>query len=146
MSVKDNGIVKTPVRSILRLEGALLLLALIAAYWFLRANWILFIVLILSPDLAMLGYLRGTRVGAWRYNAFHTVVGPVLLGAVSIRFHNFVPVAIIWAAHIAMYRALGYGLKYEDSFGHTHLGMIGRVSNRRIESHVRPRQARRSAA
>lgn len=128
MNAKSDGTVLQPVRTILRLEGALLLLALVVAYWYSHANWILFIVLILSPDLAMLGYLRDTRIGAWCYNAVHTVAGPVLLGAASIRYHNLVPLAIIWAAHIAMDRALGYGLKYEDSFGHTHLGMIGKMS------------------
>jgi hypothetical protein len=130
--VKSDGVVLEPVRAILRLEGALLLLALVAAYWFFHANWILFIVLILSPDLAMLGYLRNARIGAWCYNAFHTVVGPLLLGAVSIRFHNLLPLAIIWAAHIAMDRAFGYGLKYEDSFGHSHLGMIRKASPRSL--------------
>jgi hypothetical protein len=126
--VKSGGVVLPPVRRILQLEGALLLLALIAAYWRLHANWIVFVVLLLFPDLAMLGYLRGTRLGAWCYNAFHTFSGPLLLGVLSIRFAMLVPLAIIWAAHIAMDRALGYGLKYEDSFGHTHLGMIGRNS------------------
>jgi hypothetical protein len=31
-----------------------------------------------------------------------------------------------WAFHVAVDRALGYGLKYPDSFAHTHLGWIGR--------------------
>jgi hypothetical protein len=123
MSVKGDGVVVQPVRAILQLEDLLLLVALIAAYWFIRANWVLFIVLLLAPDIAMFGYLRGTRVGAWCYNAFHTLIGPLVLGGLSVRFPYLVPLAIIWAAHIAMDRALGFGLKYEDSFGHTHLGM-----------------------
>jgi hypothetical protein len=35
-------------------------------------------------------------------------------------------IAIIWLAHIGFDRALGYGLKYSDGFGFTHLGRIGR--------------------
>ncbi|MDD9911252.1 MAG: DUF4260 family protein, partial [Ahrensia sp.] len=35
-------------------------------------------------------------------------------------------IALIWAAHISGDRALGYGLKYESNFKHTHLGKIGR--------------------
>ncbi|HJU52615.1 MAG TPA: DUF4260 family protein, partial [Acidimicrobiia bacterium] len=31
-----------------------------------------------------------------------------------------------WLAHIGLDRFLGYGLKYADAFGHTHLGEIGR--------------------
>jgi hypothetical protein len=39
---------------------------------------------------------------------------------------NWKLAAIILFAHISMDRALGYGLKYEDSFHHTHLGIIGK--------------------
>jgi hypothetical protein len=124
--VKGDGVVVQPVRAILRFEALLILASLIAAYWFLHANWIVFVVLLLTPDLAMLGYLRSNRIGAWCYNALHTLVGPVVLGACSIFVHMLAPLAVIWAAHIAMDRACGYGLKYEDSFGHTHLGMIGK--------------------
>jgi hypothetical protein len=33
---------------------------------------------------------------------------------------------LIWCAHIGLDRAIGYGLKYGASFGHTRLGRIGR--------------------
>lgn len=36
--------------------------------------------------------------------------------------------ATIWCAHIGFDRALGYGLKYAEGFGFTHLGRIGRKS------------------
>jgi hypothetical protein len=124
--MNGDGVVVQPVRSILRLEALLILMALIAAYWSLHANWIVFVALLLSPDLAMLPYLHDARIGAWSYNAFHTLVGPVVLGAFSVFVHPLAPFAVIWAAHIAMDRTCGYGLKYEDSFDHTHLGMIGR--------------------
>ena len=32
---------------------------------------------------------------------------------------------MIWAAHIGIDRALGFGLKYPDAFSSTHLGGIG---------------------
>ena len=35
-------------------------------------------------------------------------------------------VAAIWVAHIAMDRALGYGLKLPTGFTDTHLGKIGK--------------------
>ncbi len=34
-------------------------------------------------------------------------------------------VAAVWTAHIAMDRALGYGLKLSTGFSDTHLGRIG---------------------
>jgi hypothetical protein len=120
-----GGSVLKPVRTILQFEATLTLAALIAAYWFIHANWVVFIVLLLSPDVAMLGYLRDTRFGARCYNAFHTFAAPLIVAALSLKFPMLLPFSLIWAAHIAMDRALGYGLKYSDSFSHTHLGLIG---------------------
>lgn len=99
------------VKIILRTEAVLVLLALLFVYWRMHASWVVFLVFLLAPDLLMVGYLKGTRIGAWCYIM---VVQPW-----------FATVAVIWAAHIAFDRALGYGLKYSDSFQHTHLGMIG---------------------
>lgn len=124
--MKSDGVVVQPVRAILRFEALLLFASLLAAYWFLHANWIVFAVLLLTPDLAMLPYLRSQRIGAWCYNTFHSLAGPIILGVCSVFVHRLAPFAVIWAAHIAMDRACGYGLKYEDSFGHTHLGMFGK--------------------
>jgi hypothetical protein len=36
-------------------------------------------------------------------------------------------IALIWAVHIGVDRALGYGLKQADAFEITHLGPIGRA-------------------
>ncbi|MFO7892188.1 MAG: DUF4260 family protein [Longimicrobiales bacterium] len=33
--------------------------------------------------------------------------------------------AAVWAAHIGMDRALGFGLKGPDAFQQTHLGWVG---------------------
>jgi Domain of unknown function (DUF4260) len=33
---------------------------------------------------------------------------------------------LVWLAHIGADRLLGYGLKYDDNFQHTHLGQLGR--------------------
>ena len=122
-----GGYVRDPVRTVLRIEALVVLVALVALYWRAHASWLLFVVLLLTPDVAMLGYLRGTRVGAWSYNAFHTYVAPVVCLGASLYVPLLFPIAIVWAAHIAMDRALGYGLKYEDAFQHTHLGIIGKT-------------------
>jgi hypothetical protein len=42
--------------------------------------------------------------------------------------------ALVWFAHIGMDRALGYGLKYDDAFTHTHLGIIGASKTRTLPS------------
>jgi hypothetical protein len=125
MRAAEAGCVQQPLRSILRLEALLALIGLTIFYYSLHANWFLFAILLLAPDIAMLGYLKGTRVGAWSYNALHTFVGPLVAAGLSITIPLLLPIAIVWAAHIALDRALGYGLKYADAFGHTHLGAIG---------------------
>jgi hypothetical protein len=35
-------------------------------------------------------------------------------------------VGLVWLAHLALDRLMGYGLKYHDYFEHTHLSMIGK--------------------
>jgi hypothetical protein len=115
------------IRWILRCEGAVLLVALCCAYAALHGSWWVFLAALLLPDLAMVGYLRGTRIGAACYNAAHSYVLPIALAAGALRYPMLGIPAIIWAAHIAFDRALGYGLKYGDAFTHTHLGPIGKA-------------------
>jgi hypothetical protein len=114
-----------------RLEG--LALAIISAVLYARtgASWWLFAALWLLPDLSMLGYLRTPCIGARVYNAFHSYVPPATLALFAFLAHTsalLVPLALIWANHIAVDRALGYGLKYADGFGWTHLGRLGKSS------------------
>ncbi|MGH9560491.1 MAG: DUF4260 family protein [Terracidiphilus sp.] len=49
-----------------------------------------------------------------------------MIAAFLLHVHGFMPVALIWANHIGVDRMLGYGLKYGDGFGYTHLGRIGK--------------------
>ena len=107
----------------LRAEAALLAAATLWAYHQFGAGWGFFALLILAPDLCMLGYLAGPRVGAVCYNLVHSLVGPGLLAAVSLAAGQDLPLSLslIWAAHIAIDRAIGYGLKYASGFHRTHL-------------------------
>jgi hypothetical protein len=75
----------------------------------------------------MFGYLINNKVGARSYNALHNATFPTLLIAfgliIDIEWISIL--GICWTFHIAVDRALGYGLKHEESFAHTHLGKIG---------------------
>ena len=106
----------------LRLEG--LAIAAVSAVLYARvgAGWGLFAALFLVPDLSFLGYLLGPKVGAACYNAMHGLLGPAVLALVP----GGLPYALIWFAHIGVDRALGYGLKYQQGFAFTHLGLVGR--------------------
>jgi hypothetical protein len=114
--------------AILRLEGAVILS--LAAFLYVRGDggWLLFVLLLLVPDVGMIGYSAGPKVGAITYNALHTTAGPAALVVAGILGESSVgvSVALVWFAHIGIDRALGYGLKRTSGFRDTHLGRIGR--------------------
>ena len=114
--------------TLLRTEWLAVLAAAVWGYALTDASWVLFALLLFAPDLAMLGYLRGPRVGAAVYNAAHTYGGPVGLAALASAagWALGLPLALVWAAHIGLDRALGYGLKLPTGFHDTHLGTIGK--------------------
>jgi len=120
-------------RLVLRIEAAVVFVAGLAAYAWQGGSWSWFALLFLLPDLSMLGYLGGPRLGAGLYNAAHSYVAPAALAALALAGHAQFPLlgAIIWIAHIGLDRLLGYGLKYSTAFGDTHLGRIGRAHAQR---------------
>lgn len=121
----DTPVTGTP-RLILRLEGLIILAASLAAYTHLGAHWGIFAFLFLGPDLSMLAYLAGPRVGAALYNAAHTYVAPALIAGVMLLLDVKIwPLNVIWVAHIGCDRMLGFGLKYSSAFRDTHLGPLG---------------------
>jgi len=118
-----------PVRATLRLEGAAAFAAAAAALYHANGfSWVWFAVLFLAPDLSMLAYLAGSRVGAFAYNVAHTyaIALPLALAGFFAREPFILAAALIWIAHIGFDRALGYGLKLAG-FHDTHLGPIGRA-------------------
>jgi hypothetical protein len=111
---------------LLRIEEAVLLILTLFAYQHLHASWLLFAILFLPPDLFMLGYLINPRIGAATYNLAHTLAVPFILVLDGYIEHwpLTTAIALIWTAHIAFDRLLGYGLKYPTFFKDTHLQHI----------------------
>lgn len=128
----ETGFPPFEVRTLLRIEGAVLLAAAVAAFYVLDGNWWLFAGLILAPDLAMLGLLAGPKVGGRVYNLAHTTTLPALLGGIAWASGEMwlLPFALIWLSHIGLDRAVGYGLRYPELDHATHLGWIGKVRKR----------------
>ena len=114
-------------RQFLRVEGLAVLAAALAVYFALDGPVWLLVVLALAPDLSMLAYLAGARVGSLGYNLFHTYALPLALGGLGVWLDATlaVLVAAVWAGHIGADRFFGYGLKFESGFGDTHLSTRG---------------------
>jgi Domain of unknown function (DUF4260) len=112
--------------AMLRVEGATMLTGSVLLYWTGGGSWWLFALLLLTPDLSMLGYLVGPRVGAVVYNVFHSYPLPAALGLVGLFVEAplAVSVALVWFAHIGMDRLMGYGLKYPTDFKDTHMQRV----------------------
>ena len=115
-------------RVLLRLEGLAVAALTFVFYARTGASWWLFAALWLAPDLSMLGYLYRPCWGARIYNAAHTYVlpGVLVLAALLLGAKAELPVALIWINHIGIDRLMGYGLKYANGFGWTHLGRVGK--------------------
>lgn len=116
----------THTATILRLEGGVVLAFAVFSYHILEAPWLWFFVLLLVPDVFMVGYLAGSRVGAAVYNVGHTYLLPGLLAAAGIASGTtgLLYGAAIWTAHIGLDRLLGFGLKDATGFKDTHLQRV----------------------
>ena len=116
------------MKNLLKMEELAMFLLSIFFFNQLPYDWWLFLALILLPDLSMLGYLAGPKIGAYVYNFFHHKALAIAVWLLGIYLsENMLQLSgIILFAHSNMDRVFGYGLKYLDDFQHTHLGMIGK--------------------
>ena len=108
---------------LLRLEGLTVMALALFAYGRLEYSWLVFFLLLLWPDIAIMAYAVNKNVGTAVYNLLHTYTLPIVLLMASVFFSwSFgIQFAIIWFAHIGMDRLFGYGLKYSSDFKDTHL-------------------------
>ena len=113
-------------RLLLHAEGLAVAAAAIVLYFHADYPWWLLLALALAPDLSMVGYLGGRRLGAVAYDAAHTFALPLALAAAGVvaDADGATEVGLIWLAHIGVDRAIGYGLKYPSGFEDTHLQRV----------------------
>jgi hypothetical protein len=111
---------------LLRAEGAMLLLLSVVLYASIGGQWLAFVLLVLAPDIGMIGYIRDSRLGAATYNLFHSETLPAVLAGLCFiaGATTWLAIALIWLAHIGADRMLGYGLKYPTHFRDTHLARV----------------------
>ncbi len=102
--------------------GSLALLTQIAC----PIHWAWYFLIFFLPDLGMLGYLFGAKVGAICYNLFHhkgIMLGLAVAGFL-LGFQMLLIVGVLFYAHAAFDRIMGYGLKHFAGFKQTHLGSL----------------------
>ena len=111
------------IRQLIQFEYALAFILTLFFYWHSDFSLLLFFFLLFVPDLTMIGYAINTKIGAIIYNVGHSFLLPLILLVISFVIVNalLLMISLIWLAHLFMDRALGYGLKYTDSFKHTHI-------------------------
>ena len=101
---------------------SIMLIAMLPYAWYWWLIWIL------APDLSMVAYLGGPKVGAIGYNLVHHKAVAVAIYAFGLYTAHpaFEYAGMILLGHSCMDRAMGYGLKYFTGFQDTHLGKIGK--------------------
>ena len=104
----------------IKLEELGFMLLGIYLFSLLNYQWWWFLVLFFVPDISMLGYAFGNRMGALFYNIY--------LSGIYLQNHLIQLIGIVMFAHSSFDRLLGYGLKTEEGFQYTHLGKIGNES------------------
>ncbi|TAL43990.1 MAG: DUF4260 family protein [Chitinophagaceae bacterium] len=119
------------MKSILKLEEAAMFLLCVFVLVVLEAHRWVYLLLVLGPDISMIGYLGGKKFGAACYNSFHHKGIAVLIFAVGVVISDYQGeilniIGIILFGHSSMDRMFGYGLKYSQGFKFTHLGEIGK--------------------
>ena len=129
ITTTETGAATGGVKWLLRLEGLTLFAGMTLLYAIWGGSWWVYAILFLVPDLSFAAYLAGPKPGAIVYNAAHSYMAPVTLMTAGFAAASplLLSIAMIWLAHIGIDRALGYGLKYAEGFGFTHLGRIGKA-------------------
>ncbi|MCK5443346.1 MAG: DUF4260 domain-containing protein [Maribacter sp.] len=115
------------MKKLIKLEELMMFVLGIFMFGLLGYKWWWFLVLILAPDIGMVGYAFGNTIGAMAYNLFHHKGLAILLYFLGMYFSFPILqlIGIILFSHASMDRVFGYGLKYNKGFKYTHLEEIG---------------------
>ncbi len=124
------------MRTALKLEEIGLLLIICLIYFeFYEGGWVPFASLFFAPDLAFLAIIVNKKVATIAYNAAHHkgLISFLMILGYLLSNELLILIGLIFMAHSCFDRMLGYGLKYFDSFDHTHLGWMGKSKYKNLE-------------
>jgi hypothetical protein len=116
------------MKQVIQLEELAMFLLGIFLFSQLSFAWWWFPALLLIPDISMLGYIGGNKIGAITYNIMHHKALAIAVYIAGFYLHNEVSqlIGVILFGHSSMDRFFGYGLKTFAGFKSTHLGEIGK--------------------
>ena len=116
------------MKNILKLEEAAMFGSGIYVLFLFHTEWWWYLLLLLGPDISMVGYTAGNKAGAFLYNLFHHKGVAIIVFIIGFLLKNELLqlAGITLFGHSSMDRMLGYGLKLNEGFKHTHLGIIGK--------------------
>lgn len=132
------------MKNLLKLEELAQFLVCLVALIASDVPWWTYLLLAFGPDIGMFGYLLGPRTGTVTYNLLHHKAIALLVAAAGgittylmlatespESFEQVILLTgIVLYGHASMDRIFGYGLKFGDSFHHTHLGWIGKLKKK----------------
>lgn len=114
------------MKALLQLEELAMFLGCIYLLYMEHVEWWVYLLLVLGPDIGMLGYLVSNKFGATTYNLFHHKGIAIVVYVAGVMGQNEVVqlAGLVLFGHSSMDRVFGYGLKYFEGFKQTHLGKI----------------------
>src|SRR5690349_2060294 len=100
------------MNTLIRLEEHAMFLFGLLIFSTLSYAWWWFPLLLLAPDISMIGYVINNRMGAILYNLFHHKAVALLVMAIGyyLRDDLWILIGSILFAHSSMDRLFGYGL------------------------------------
>ncbi|WP_210411544.1 DUF4260 domain-containing protein [Oceanispirochaeta crateris] len=112
---------------LLRLEELGFFILTIYLFSLLPFPWWVYPLLLIIPDISILGYMINAVTGSYIYNFIHHrgIALILYIGGVLLVSPYLALAGLILFAHSSMDRFFGYGLKHPSGFKDTHLGTIG---------------------
>ena len=116
------------MKNIIKLEEMAMFGLSIYALSLFQVEWWWYLIVLFGPDISMFGYFAGNKVGAASYNLVHHKGIAVSLFLFGVLMPNewLQVIGLVLFGHSSMDRTFGYGLKTEEGFKYTHLGIIGK--------------------
>ncbi len=120
-------------RTILKLESLMMVIFASLVYYQMNSymylsfqRFYLVILVWLSVDVSMAGYLVNKKLGAFTYNLIHNYILAFAFLIAGAFFQNFdvISIGLILMVHVGIDRLLGFGLKYSSHFKDTHIQKV----------------------